>query len=87
MVPRERHRMKDTLDVKLDPERVYEAISDGVSRSMTLDDRRLYDSISEGVHSAIWQMIRSGTDMPGADFRDSIEKAARQAFEQVALDK
>jgi len=57
--------MKDTLNVKLDPEKVYEAIAEGVER-------------------AIWRMITNATDMPCQDFYDTIEKAAKEAFEKMS---
>jgi len=58
--------MKSTLDVKLDPNKVYAAIADGVER-------------------AIWQMINNATETPCRDFYDTIEKAARAAFEKVTV--
>lgn len=58
--------MKDPLNVKLEPEKVY-------------------DAISKGVENAIWRMITNATDMPCADFYDSIQKAATEAFDNVTI--
>ncbi len=65
-IQNERICMKNILDVKLDPDKVYEAIAEGVDR-------------------AIWRMINNATAMPCQDFYDTIEKAAREAFEKVAV--
>jgi hypothetical protein len=45
-----------------------------------LDPERIYQSIEEGVYRAMWQMITNATDMPCADFYDSIKIAAEKAF-------
>lgn len=59
--------MRSPIDVKLDPEKVYEAIS-------------------KGVENAMWQMITNATSAPCQDFYATIEKAAKEAFEKVAID-
>ncbi len=48
-----------------------------------LDPQEIYDAIEHGVHRAIWQMIISGTDMPCADFYDTIKEAATKAFSDL----
>ncbi len=48
-----------------------------------LDPQEIYDAIEHGVHRAIWQMITSGTDMPCADFYDTIKAAATKAFSDL----
>ena len=53
---------------------------------MQLDPDRVYEAIAEGVDRAIWRMITSGTQMPGADFYATIGDAARQAFATPASD-
>jgi hypothetical protein len=67
----------------LDPRDVIEAIERGIFSAITeLDGNKIYEAIRQGVHDAIWAMIRSGTDMPCADFYDTIKEAAREAFNQ-----
>jgi regulator of replication initiation timing len=48
-----------------------------------LDPERIYKAIQDGVHDAIWQMITNNTDMPCADFYDTVKSAATKAFSEM----
>jgi hypothetical protein len=48
-----------------------------------LDEDKIYRAIREGVHDAIWHMITNATQMPCADFYDTIKDAAREAFSKM----
>jgi len=52
---------------------------------MNLNPDKIYEAISTGVERAMWQMITNNTDMPCADFYDTIQKAAKEAFEEVTI--
>jgi hypothetical protein len=41
--------------------------------------------IATGVYDAVWHMIRNGTDMPCADFYDTIGKAVERAIGNLTI--
>ena len=53
--------------------------------NVTLDPDKVYEAIERGVENAIWRMIKNSTSTPCHDFYDTIEKAAREAFEKVSM--
>jgi hypothetical protein len=52
--------------------------------NVKLDPDKVYEAIAKGVDRAIWRMISDNTAMPCRDFYDTIEKAAKEAFEKVS---
>ena len=50
-----------------------------------LEPNEIYEAIAEGVDRAITRAILSGTDMPSADFFDTIGVAAKEAFYEAAF--
>lgn len=47
----------------------------------------ILEAIAEGVDRAIYRMITNATDMPCADFYDTIEKAARASIYNAVSEK
>jgi hypothetical protein len=50
-----------------------------------LEPEKIYAAIADGVDRAIWRMITNATGAPCNDFYDTIEKAAKEAFEKVSI--
>jgi hypothetical protein len=72
----------------LDPPHTHDAIAHGVFQAFpALDPDKVYRAISQGVYDAIWRMITNATQMPCADFYDTIKEAAREAFSQMDLEE
>ncbi len=68
----------------LEPTNAQDAIARGVFEAFPpLDPDKIYHAIGQGVHDAIWDMITNATQMPCADFYDTIKEAAREAFSQM----
>lgn len=63
-------------------QQMLDAVRDEVSAAFPSAEQ-IVEAIRDGVRAAMWQMITNATDMPCADFYDTIEKAVRQAAEDV----
>jgi hypothetical protein len=48
-----------------------------------LDPERIYKAIQDGVHDAMWQMITNNTDMPCADFFETIKQGTKEGVENI----
>jgi hypothetical protein len=44
-----------------------------------LTPEQTMEAVRQGVYDAFWQMIRSGTDVPGADLFFAVERAVEKA--------
>lgn len=81
---------------KLTREDLIEAATEGAKRAfveMFTDDGNLaivtakdvFDAIREGVAHAIWRVATNATDMPTADFFDSVKEGMRDGVSRMSL--
>ena len=59
-------------------------IAIGLVDDLELNPERIYEAIQNGVRAAVWQMITSGTMMPGADFYEFVRKGVSDGIERAA---
>lgn len=81
-------------NIPLDKDEIYDAIRDAVKEvflelTQNMNSLQFQEAIKEGVQSAIWQVATNATDMPCADFYDSIQKGVEKAmeFKDICLEK
>jgi len=58
-----------------------------VVMKIELTKNEMFDAVAAGVDRAIWRMITSATDMPGADFWDTLKGAMERSFVKIAEDE
>lgn len=71
---------------KLQATQVLNAIREGVELPRITADE-LIAAIRGGVGDAVWRMITSGTDMPCADFYETMRIAAEAAFSKASVQR
>ena len=48
-----------------------------------LNPDKIYEAIRQGIQDGFYQMVRSGTDMPSADFYEFIKKGVYEAMMEL----
>lgn len=52
-----------------------------------LDPEKIYEAIKDGTCLAIWRMITNATDMPCADFFDTVKDGVKEAMMELKESK
>jgi hypothetical protein len=84
------------MKMDLDREDMMEAVSEGVRRGIVdigsshgqfdIPHELLYEAIRQGMADAIWRVATNATQMPCADFYDTIKEGVEKAMARFTPD-
>jgi len=63
-----------------------EAVAEGVARAFDVPSDTLLHAVRQGVADAIWRVATNATDMPCADFYETIKEGVSEAMSRHAGD-